>query len=237
VDGAQPSAGLGFDLARADGSFEFKGGHCAIGHHCGGHPSGHDHVALGGLLDDDANLGQYGGLQALSSIDSQAWRFNLAGSCMDIDVGHLGHGCFDSHFAAVVGAATGHGAACTDLGWLTYRVMTYDVLAEHASKQERIELMRRYRFPLLGMGVLTGAMGAAPSLVWASGALFAAAFVILIPIAVWIYTLVFVFSALWYVHFLLAALSDMRSEPASFQSDPDTPLRDAIEVESKVLRT
>jgi len=122
-------------------------------------------------------------------------------------------------------------------GWLTYRVMTYDVLADHASKQERLELMRRFRFPLLGMGVLTGAMGAAPSLVWASGALFAAAFVILIPIAVWIYTLVFVFSALWYVHFLLAALSDMRSEPASFQSDPDTPLRDAIEVESKVLRT
>ncbi len=122
-------------------------------------------------------------------------------------------------------------------GWLTYRVMTYDVLADHASKQERLELMRRYRFPLLGMGVLTGAMGAAPSLVWASGALFAAAFVILIPIAVWIYTLVFVFSALWYVHFLLAALSDMRSEPASFQTDTDTPLLDTIEVESKVLRT
>jgi hypothetical protein len=122
-------------------------------------------------------------------------------------------------------------------GWLTYRVMTYDVLAEHASKQERVELMRRYRLPLLGMGVLTGAMGAAPSLVWASGALFAAAFVILIPIAVWIYTLVFVFSALWYVHFLLAALNDLRSEPASFQSDPDMPIGDAIEVESKVLRT
>jgi hypothetical protein len=121
-------------------------------------------------------------------------------------------------------------------GWLTYRVMTYDTLAEHASKQERLELMRRYRFPLLGMGVLTGAMGAAPSLVWASGALFAAAFVILIPIAVWIYTLVFVFSSLWYVHFLLAALSEMRSEPATFQADPDAPLRDAIEVESKVLR-
>jgi hypothetical protein len=80
-------------------------------------------------------------------------------------------------------------------------------------------------------------MGAAPSLVWASGALFAAAFVILIPIAVWIYTLVFVFSALWYVHFLLAALNDMRSEPASFESDPDTSLRDVIEVEPKVLRT
>jgi hypothetical protein len=104
-------------------------------------------------------------------------------------------------------------------GWLTYRVMTYDVLAEHATLQERVELMRRYRFQLLGMGVLTGAMGAAPSLVWASGALFAAAFVILIPIAVWIYTLVFIFSALWFVHFLLLALSNLREEPVTILNE------------------
>jgi hypothetical protein len=104
-------------------------------------------------------------------------------------------------------------------GWLTYRVMAYDVLAEHASHPERVELMRRYRVQLLGMGVLTGAMGAAPSLVWASGALFAAAFVILIPIAVWIYTLVFIFSALWFVHFLLLALSQLREEPITLLND------------------
>jgi len=104
-------------------------------------------------------------------------------------------------------------------GWLTYRVMTYDVLAEHASKLERVELMKRYRFQLLGMGVLSGAMGAAPSLVWASGALFAAAFVILIPIAVWIYTLVFIFSALWFVHFLLFALSSLREEPITILNE------------------
>jgi hypothetical protein len=104
-------------------------------------------------------------------------------------------------------------------GWLTYRVMTYDVLAEHATSQERVELMRRYRFQLLGMGVLTGAMGAAPSLVWASGAVFAAAFVILIPVAVWIYTLVFIFSALWFVHFLLLALSNLREEPVSILNE------------------
>jgi len=104
-------------------------------------------------------------------------------------------------------------------GWLTYRVMTYDVLAEHATSQERVELMRRYRFQLLGMGVLTGAMGAAPSLVWASGALFAAAFVILIPVAVWIYTLVFIFSALWFVHFLLLALSNLREEPVTILNE------------------
>jgi len=104
-------------------------------------------------------------------------------------------------------------------GWLTYRVMTYDVLAEHASRQERVELVKRYRFQLLGMGVLTGAMGAAPSLVWASGALFAAAFVILIPIAVWIYTLVFIFSALWFVHFLLLELSSLREEPMTILTE------------------
>ena len=104
-------------------------------------------------------------------------------------------------------------------GWLTYRVMTYDVLAEHATLQERVELMRRYRFQLLGMGVLTGAMGAAPSLVWASGAVFAAAFVILIPVAVWIYTLVFIFSALWFVHFLLLALSNLREEPVTILNE------------------
>jgi hypothetical protein len=110
-------------------------------------------------------------------------------------------------------------------GWLTYRVMTYDVLSEHASRAERIELMRRYRFQLLTLGVATGLMGAAPSLVWASGALFVAAFVVLIPIAVWIYTLVFVFSALWFVHFLLSALDQLRQEPPS----------DLTAVESKVL--
>ena len=97
-------------------------------------------------------------------------------------------------------------------GWLTYRVMTYDVLADHASRAERLELMRRYRFQLLVMGVITGLMGAAPSVVWASGALFAAAFVILIPLAIWIYMLVFAFSSLWFAHYALAALQQLRAQ-------------------------
>lgn len=97
-------------------------------------------------------------------------------------------------------------------GWLTYRVMAFDVLAEFASQQERHTLMARHRMGLLAMGVITGLMGAAPSLVWASGALFAAAFVILIPVAIWIYTLVFAFSSLWFAHFALAALHALRGE-------------------------
>lgn len=98
-------------------------------------------------------------------------------------------------------------------GWLTYRIMAFDVLAEFASAEERRTLMTRHRMSFLSMGVLTGLMGAAPSLVWASGALFAAAFVILVPVAIWIYTLVFAFSSLWFAHFALATLQALRSEP------------------------
>ena len=97
-------------------------------------------------------------------------------------------------------------------GWLTYRVMSFDVLAEHASSEERRSLVRRHRGWLLGMGVLCGYLGAAPSIVWASGALFAAAFVILVPVAIWIYALVFAFSSLWFSHYCLAALQAMRAE-------------------------
>ena len=99
-------------------------------------------------------------------------------------------------------------------GWLTYRVMAFDALAEHASAQERREIFQRHRGWLLAMGVLCGFMGAAPSLIWASGALLAAAFVILVPLAIWIYTLVFAFSSLWFAHYCLAALQALRTEAA-----------------------
>jgi hypothetical protein len=103
-------------------------------------------------------------------------------------------------------------------GWLTYRVMAFDALAEHASKEERKEIFRRHRGWLLGMGVLSGYLGAAPSVIWASGAWLAAAFVILLPLAIWIYTLVFAFSSLWFAHYCLAALQALRTEQALAQS-------------------
>lgn len=98
-------------------------------------------------------------------------------------------------------------------GWLTYRVMTFDALADHASSDERRQVFRRHRGWLLLMGIATGYMGAAPSLVWASGWFFAAAFPILIPVAIWIYTLVFAFAALWFAHYGLAALAQLRGQP------------------------
>ena len=49
----------------------------------------------------------------------------------------------------------------------------------------------------------------------AAGALFAAAFVILVPLAIWIYTLVFAFSSLWFAHYCLAALENLRASVAN----------------------
>lgn len=98
-------------------------------------------------------------------------------------------------------------------GWLTYRVMAFDALAEHASKAERKAIFLRHRTSLLMMGVVCGFLGAAPAVVWASGVVFAAAFLVLIPVAIWIYTVVFAFSALWFIHFCLAALERLRAAP------------------------
>ena len=103
-------------------------------------------------------------------------------------------------------------------GWLTYRVMAFDALAAHASSEERQEIFSRHRLTLLGMGVFCGYLGAAPSLIWASGAVLAAAFVILVPLAVWIYTLVFALASLWFAHYCLAALQALRAERAAAEA-------------------
>jgi len=100
-------------------------------------------------------------------------------------------------------------------GWLTYRVMTYDALAEHASAEEREQVFKQHRIPLLCIGILSGYLGAVPSVIWASGAMFVAMAPILVPIAIWIYTLVFAFSSLWFTHYALSALQQLRAQNAT----------------------
>lgn len=97
-------------------------------------------------------------------------------------------------------------------GWLTYRVFTFDALADHASAEERKRLFETHRLPLLAVGVLSGYLGALPSVLWASGALFLALAPVLVPLAIWIYTLVFAFSSLWFTHYALAALAQDRAQ-------------------------
>jgi len=105
-------------------------------------------------------------------------------------------------------------------GWLTYRVMSYDAMVDHASSQERRQIFKEHRMPLLAIGVLSGYLGAAPSLIWASGAMFVAMAPLLVPIAIWIYTLVFAFSSLWFAHYVLAALEQLRRRNNALASDP-----------------
>lgn len=97
-------------------------------------------------------------------------------------------------------------------GWLTTKVMSYDVLSEHASKSERVALIRQHRWQLLLIGIVTGFLGAAPSLLWAVSAATLIFAPLLIAVSVWLYTLVFAFSALWFAHYALAALQAYRRE-------------------------
>lgn len=107
-------------------------------------------------------------------------------------------------------------------GWLTYRVMAFDTLANLATPGERQVLLRAHRLPLIGMGVVTGLLGAAPSALWALGALAVVMAPLLVLVSVWLYTLVFAFSSLWFAHYLLAALSELR-QPRSAARQAATP--------------
>ena len=105
-------------------------------------------------------------------------------------------------------------------GWLSYRVMAFDCLAEHASAAERRQLMQQHRFELLAIGLLTGYLGALPSALWASGAMVIAMAPVLVPLAVWIYTLVFSFSSLWFAHYSLSMLEKLRKAPSLHPQPP-----------------
>jgi hypothetical protein len=95
-------------------------------------------------------------------------------------------------------------------GWLAMQVMSFDVLSDHAAPQERVELMREHRWPLLAMGVASGLMGAAPAAVWAFSALTLVLAPLVMMASIWLYTAVFALTSLWFAHYLLAALQQHR---------------------------
>ena len=95
-------------------------------------------------------------------------------------------------------------------GWLTMKLMAYDVLAKHASVQERDALMQKHRWTLLAMGVASGLLGAIPTFFWATSVFTFVFFPFVSFLVLWIYSLVFVFSALWFAHYLLDALREHR---------------------------
>ena len=91
-------------------------------------------------------------------------------------------------------------------GWLTYRVMTYDTLAAHASASERRQLLVRHRWPLWGMGVVCALATAVPAALWWS-------LWLLLP-GLWLYAWLLAFTALWFAHYTLSALYLLRAQRA-----------------------
>ena len=97
-------------------------------------------------------------------------------------------------------------------GWLTMRLMAYDILLDHATPKERNQLLEEHRWTLLGMGVVAGMIGAVPTFFWATSVLALVLFPFISFVALWIYSLIFIFSALWFSHFLLHALKQLRQK-------------------------
>ena len=95
-------------------------------------------------------------------------------------------------------------------GWLTARVMGFDALAEHASTPEREAILRAHRWPLLIMGIVCGFLCGIPSMIWTISASTLILAPVLMPAVIWIYTMIFTFSALWFTHYLLAVLASLR---------------------------
>ncbi|MDB5746864.1 MAG: hypothetical protein JWP72_1712 [Massilia sp.] len=96
-------------------------------------------------------------------------------------------------------------------GWVASRVMSYDALAAHASAPERQAIMRTHRWPLLAIGMASGALGALPGIAWMGGAVLAVVlFPILAILSAWLYLVIFLFTGLWYQYYCLQALEELR---------------------------
>lgn len=101
-------------------------------------------------------------------------------------------------------------------GWLTARVMSYDALSIHASREERRAIVQARRRQLLVIGTVSGLLGALPGVVWIGGALLSVVlFPVLAVLSIWLYLVIFIFTGLWFQYFCLQALADLRGAEAA----------------------
>lgn len=98
-------------------------------------------------------------------------------------------------------------------GWLTTRVMVYDTLADYASAEERRQILRQHRWPLLIIGVVSGAAGALPGAIWLGGVMAVVFFPFLAAASIWLYVLIFIFTGLWFAYYCMDALAQLRAQP------------------------
>ena len=96
-------------------------------------------------------------------------------------------------------------------GWMTAQMFAFDALVSFASVAERRQILRTHRWPLLAMGVACSYLGLLPTLLFGLGWWALALLPVLMLLALWLYALVVTFAALWFVHYLLAALLAART--------------------------
>lgn len=102
-------------------------------------------------------------------------------------------------------------------GWLTCRVIAYDVFSGYTDAEERATLLRQHRWQLLAIGTVTGILGVAPSLLWLGGTISIVLFPFFAALSICLYVLVFTFSGLWFTHYGLAAVSEHRRAAVASQ--------------------
>jgi hypothetical protein len=103
-------------------------------------------------------------------------------------------------------------------GWLTAHVMGFDSLAEHASQAEREAILRAHRWPMLLMGIVCGFLCGVPSMIWTlSMQIIIFAPFIMVGV-IWLYTLIFTFSALWFTHYALSVLAQLRDAETALRA-------------------
>lgn len=103
-------------------------------------------------------------------------------------------------------------------GWMTAQLFAFDALVAFATAHERRALLRSHRWTLLLMGVACAYLGALPVALFGLGWLALAALPLITLLALWLYVLAFVFSAFWFVHYLLAALAEWRVQGFACQT-------------------
>jgi hypothetical protein len=107
-------------------------------------------------------------------------------------------------------------------GRLNARVMAYDALADHASADEFATILRTHAKNLTTIGVISGACGAIPGLVWLGGAI-TLLFPVLAPLSIWLFIMVFIFTALWFQYYCMQALAELRAAGAAAEPPAESP--------------
>ena len=101
-------------------------------------------------------------------------------------------------------------------GALTCRVVAYDALADYASADERRQIMREHRKPLLAIGIVSGLVGVLPGALWLGGAVLSVVFFpLLAAVSIWLYVMIFIFTGLWFQYYCLEALRTLRGASSS----------------------